>query len=182
MTNKEQFIHNLHQARISTVRWGGAVKLLSSDLPMKKYTFELNLLDTDFGKWFYEEASLITSANSLEIIDSMEEVLISMHKYFMDIYDMCVTNRKKTFLGTSKSLNSAERTMAYTYYQEVVRLSDEFQKLLRRFERILQAKSEEEFTMFAYAVEANFEEEKKEEEEKQENNLSTGGARGAYFD
>lgn len=185
MTNKEQFIHNLHQARVNVIRWGGAVKLLSADLPMKDYTFELNLFDTDFGKWFYEEASLITAANSIESIDAIEDILTTMHKNFMYIYEICVLHRKKTFLGTAKALGSAEKNMAFTYYQEVVRLSDEFQKVLRRFERIMQAKAEEEFTMFAYAVEARVSQMKKEEQHveiKKENNISTGGARGAYFD
>ena len=183
MTNKEQFIHNLHQARIGSVRWVGSIKLLSSDLPIKDYKFELSLLDTEFGKWFYEEASLITATNSLEIIDTMEHTLIAMHKHFMDIHDMCVTNRKKTFLGTTKALDSTERTMAFTYYQEIVRMSDEFQKLLRRFERIIQAKSDEEFTMFAYALEINKEKDLKEDVKKEESRSSSlGGARGAYLD
>jgi len=181
MTNKEQFIHNLHQARVNVIRWAGSVKLLSADLPMKDYSFELNLFDTDFGKWFYEEASLITSSNSTDIIDALEDTLTNMHNNFMNIYDICVLHRKKTFLGTEKALGSAEKNMAFTYYQEVVRLSDEFQKNLRRFDRMLQAKPEEEFTMFAYAVEAQNVEDKKENNEKKENNVSVGGARGAYF-
>jgi hypothetical protein len=184
MTNKEQFIHNLHQARVDVIRWSGAIKLLSADLPMKDYTFELNLFDTDFGKWFYEEASLITSVNSIDIIDNIEDILTPMHANFMNIYEVCVLHRKKTFLGTTKALDGVEKNMAFTYYQEVIRLSDEFQKLLRRFERIMKAKSEEEFTMFAHAVEAKASQMKKVEQEieiKKEENISIGGARGAYF-
>jgi len=183
MTNKEQFIHNLHQARVNVIRWVGAVKLLSSDLPMKEYAFELNLSDTDFGKWFYEEASLITSPNSTEMIDNIEDILIDMHRHFVHIYEICVLHRKKTFLGTVKALSLAEKNMASTYYQELVKLSDDFQKLLRRFERMIQAKSEEEFTMFAYAIQAQHNEEKKEQEKviRKVNHTSVSGARGAYL-
>ncbi|CAA6811597.1 MAG: Unknown protein [uncultured Sulfurovum sp.] len=181
MTDKEQFIHNLHQARINEVRWLGAVKLLSSDMPVKAYSFELNLVDIDFGKWFYAEASLITAINSIGIIDEMENILTSMHKKFMDIYQVCVLHRKKNFMGKTKALTLLEKNVMLSDYQEVVILSDKFQKILRRFERMMQAKPEDEFSMFAYVVKNEDLKEESKKEVVDKDNLSTAGARGAYF-
>ncbi len=182
MTNKEQFIYNLHQARVNVIRWGGMIKLLSTDIPIRNYKLELTLFDTDFGKWFYEEASLMTAVNIVDVIDNIENIFKKMHKHFMAIYDISVLHRKKTFLGTEKALDVAEKNVIFTYYQEFVQLSDEFQKVFRRFERIIQAKPEEEFTMFAYSIENQSIRQNivQVEVEKQDNNIYAGGARGAF--
>lgn len=177
MSNKEQAIRHLHQARVSMVKWVGMVKLLSADLPVKNYEFNLNLLDTEFGRWFYEEAMRFASTNCADILDNMEDVLVKMHHEFGSLYELCVLNRKKGLLGGKKALGSVEKNLAATHYQEIVRLSDEFQKLLRHFERVFSAKSEDEFPEIFSATSV---EEVTVPPKTLEKDSHVGGARGAY--
>lgn len=150
---KEKYIHNLHQARTSHVRMLNALKLLVSGLNVDESQFKLNLTESVFGKWFYEEAMLFSMGNSRMYLDEIETVLLKYNDHFTKIYQIYFDNRASGFtglLGLKKKASNAEKELAQRLYDEMVIMADQLKQKLRVFESQLASMSEEKFAEIDY--------------------------------
>ena len=185
MGDKEKFLYHTNQARLAHKHWVGMIKLLVSDLLKNKSDILLNITQIEFGKWLYEEASLFKNGNCSTVLDEIETLWEEIYEHFMQIYEICVQNRKKNIFGVDKALNQSERQLASHHYQELVTLTDRLQSRLRMLEKQLQAKSEKEFFVYDSFLKhkelSDSEKNKKENEEKKSSIDRVSGARGAYF-
>lgn len=181
MTNKENFLYRLNQARVGHVHWVGMIKLLSSDLLKNKSNLELNSTKIVFGKWLNEDAMLFKDTSCSSIIYEIEKLWGESHHQYMTIYEVCISNQKKNIFGMRRPLNRSEKQLASYHYQELIVLTDKLQQKLRMLEKQLHAKGEQEFEKFAYYSE-EIEDKKSSENNKKESSIKgVSGARGAYF-
>jgi|AGBJ01.1.fsa_nt_gi hypothetical protein len=184
MTNKETYLHHLHQARVEHARWVGMIKLLSAGLlDAHKEEIELNMSEIAFGKWLDHEAMLFRDGTSVDTLYDIESLWKEIHNHFMQIYEVCVSKHKSSLFGRKKALSDGAIKIAAVHYQELIILSDKLKQNLRVLEKQLKAKGEEEFKTFGtyLAVVENkkhLETLEKSKKEKSKNIVS--GARGAY--
>ena len=185
MTNKQTFLHHLHQARVEHIRWVGMVKLLSAGLlDEKKQDLELNMSEIDFGKWLYQEAMTLRDTSSVITINEIETLWKGIHTNFMQVYDLCVLKNKSSIFGRKKPLSERAIRISAVHYQEIITMTDSMKQKLTLLEKQLKAKGEEEFDSFGSYLAA--EEESKMIEmavkaQKKTESISVGGARGAYI-
>ncbi len=150
---KEKYIHNLNQARTSHVRMLNSLKLLVSGLSVDESQFKINLTESVFGKWFYEEAMLFSMGNSRMYLDEIEAVLLKSNDHFTKIYQIYFNNKAGGFtgmLGMKKKASNAEKELAQRLYDEMVIMSDQLKQKLRIFESQLASMSEEKFVEIDY--------------------------------
>ncbi len=184
MTNKDKYLHHLHQARVEHTRWVGMIKLLSAGLlDTHKQEIELNMSDIDFGKWLEQEAMLFRDSSCVDTLYEIEALWKSIHNHFMQIYDVCVSKHKSNIFGRKKPLSDGAIRISAVHYQEIITLSDKMKQKLRLLEKQLNAKGEDEFETYGtYLVakehEMNLEIVKKSKKADSKNRVS--GARGAY--
>lgn len=185
MTNKQTFLHHLHQARVEYIRWVGMVKLLSAGLlETNKQDLELNMSEIDFGKWLYNEALLLRDTASVDTLNDIESLWKSVHTNFMQIYELCVLKNKSGIFGRKKPLSEGAIRISAVHYQEIVVLTDTIKQKLTLLEKQLKAQGEEVFESYGNYLTA--EEENKiiaevEKAKKKTESISVGGARGAYL-
>ena len=184
MTNKETYLHHLHQARVEHTRWVGMVKLLSAGLlDTNKQEIELNMSDIDFGKWLEQEAMLFRDSSCVDTLYEIEGLWKSIHNNFMQIYDVCVSKNKSSLFGRKKPLSDGAIRISAVHYQEIITLSDKMKQQLRLLEKQLNAKGEDAFETFGnYLVAKEHEMNLKiaEKTQKEKSKTSVSGARGAY--
>jgi len=187
MTNKEIYLHHLHEARVEYIRWVGMIKLLSAGLyDTSKQAIELNALEIGFGKWFYQEAMLFSDGTCTSTVGEMEELWTDIHSHFMEIYEVCAQKQKNNIFGIKKPLSDAVIKISTVHYSEIIILSDKLKKELRLFEKQLNAKAADEFTMFGNYMVAqehmqNVQQVKNLERVKLNASVGVSGARGAYL-
>lgn len=186
MTNKEIYLHHLHQARVEYTRWVGMIKLLSAGLlDTSKQTIELNALEIDFGKWFYQEAMLLAEGTCVSTVSEMEVLWTEIHSHFMDIYEVCAQKQKNNIFGMKKPLSDAAIKISTVHYHEIIMLSDKLKNALRLFEKQLNAKGEDEFDIFGNHLAAQEHMKKvenaKKDKPKSGSSVGVSGARGAYL-
>lgn len=186
MTNKEMYLHHLHQARVEYTRWVGMIKLLSAGLyDTSKQAIELNALEIEFGKWFYQEAMLFSEGTCTSTVSEMEALWTEIHSHFMDIYEVCAQKQKNSFFGIKKPLSDAAIKISTVHYHEIIMLSDKLKNALRLFEKQLNAKGEDEFEIFGNYLSAQEHrqnvEKAKTEKAKSGASVGVSGARGAYL-
>ena len=146
---KEKCIHNLHQARTSHIRLLNSLKLLVSGLSVDENKFKSHLSETEFGKWFYEEAMLFSMGNSRLSLDEIENTLLKFNDSFTKIYQIYFDNKASGLggmFGLKKKASNAEVELAQRLYEEMVVLSDRLKQKLRVFESQLSSMPEEKFT------------------------------------
>lgn len=184
MTNKETYLHHLHQARVEHTRWVGMIKLLSAGLlDTNKQDIELNMSDIDFGMWLEQEAMLFRDSSCVDTLYEIEALWKNIHNNFMQIYEVCVTKHKSNLFGRKKPLSDGAIKISAVHYQEIITLSDKMKQQLRLLEKQLNAKGEDEFETYGnYLVakehEMNLKNVEKSKKAKSKNSVS--GARGAY--
>ncbi|OHD89428.1 CZB domain-containing protein [Sulfuricurvum sp. RIFCSPLOWO2_12_FULL_43_24] len=153
MTNKEKSIHNLHQARTTHIRWVNAIKLLVSGIETSPDAIALSPTDSQFGKWFYDEAMLFSLGTSRMVLEEIEELLLTLHDKYMKIYPIYYGQKKKTLisglLGSKSKASEYEIELSLRYYEEIITLSDKLKHKLRILESQLMSLGEEKFDLIA---------------------------------
>ena len=184
MTNKDTYLHHLHQARVEHTRWVGMIKLLSAGLlDTNKQELELNMSEIDFGKWLEQEAMLFRDSTCVDTLYEIEALWKSIHNHFMQIYEVCVSKHKSNIFGRKKPLSDGAIKISAVHYQEIITLSDKMKQNLRVLEKQLKAKGEDEFETFGSylaAVENERQLEILEKSQTYESKNVVSGARGAY--
>ena len=153
MTNKENSIHNLHQARTTHIRWVNAIKLLVSGIEVSSDTIALSPTDSLFGKWFYDEAMLFSLGTSRMVLEEIEDILLSLHDKYMKIYPIYYGQKKKTIisglLGAKSKASEHEIELSLRYYEEIIILSDKLKHKLRILESQMMSMGEDKFDVVA---------------------------------
>lgn len=149
MNAKEQNIQRLYKARTTHLKWVNSLKLLVSGFDIDKKTLTPLLQDSEFGKWFYNEAMQFSQFNSKNVLEELETYLESMYDMYANIYAIYFGERSsiKNFLGFKSSTNKYEIELASRYYEDIVKLSDQFKNRFRLFESQLLALSNEKHEM-----------------------------------
>lgn len=186
MTNKETYLHHLHQARVDYTRWVGMIKLLSAGLlDTNKQKIELNISEIDFGKWLYREAMLFRDTTCIDTVYKIETLWTEIHNHLMHIYEVCVLKHKNNLFGMKKPLSDGAIQISAVHYQEIITLSDRLKSSLRVFEKQLNAKGEYEFEIFGNYLMSDENKkrlEKLEAMKKEDDSRNVvSGARGAYY-
>ena len=75
MNAKEQNIQRLYKARTTHLKWVNSLKLLVSGFDIDKKTLTPLLQDSEFGKWFYNEAMQFSQFNSKNVLEELETYL-----------------------------------------------------------------------------------------------------------
>lgn len=99
MTNKEKFIHNMHQARTAHIRWVHAIKLLISGMDADEKQITLDATHSQFGVWYYSEAMLFNLEISRLVLEEIENILMELHDKYMKIYPIYYENKKRNLLS-----------------------------------------------------------------------------------
>jgi hydroxylamine reductase (hybrid-cluster protein) len=141
MTSKEQNIHRLYKARTAHLKWVNTLRLLVSGFDVDKKTLTPILQDSEFGKWFYDEAMQFSQFNSKIVLDEIEIILESMYNIYTNIYAIYFTQRGsiKKILGLKSNANKYEIELSARYYEDIVKLSDQFKSRFKVFESQLLA-------------------------------------------
>lgn len=149
MTSKENFIHNMHQARTAHIRWVNAIKLLVSGIDVDEKQITLDATHSAFGLWYYNEAMLFTISSSRLVLEEIENLLTQLHDKYTKIYPIYYGNRKRNllsgFLGGRTRASAHEIEFSQRYYDEILLLSDKLKHKLRILEAQLMSLSEEKF-------------------------------------
>ena len=145
MNAKEKNIHSLYKARTAHLKWVNTLKLLVSGFAIDKKTLPPLLQDSEFGKWFYNEAMQFSRFNSKNVLEEMEILLESMYDIYANIYAIYFGEKSpiKNFLGFKSSANKYEIELASRYYEDIVKLSDQFKNRFKVFESQILALSQE---------------------------------------
>jgi len=152
MTNKEKAIYNLQQARTSHIRWINSVKLLISGIYIDEKTMKPLPTESQFGRWFYEEAMLFTQPSCQMNLEELDSLLNTLYDAYTKIYLIYYGERQgglKSVFGIRHKANDNEVKLSAHYYEEVLRLSDLLKKKLRTFESQLMSLGEEKFEHIA---------------------------------
>jgi len=149
MTNKEKAIHHLHQARVSHIRWVNTIKLLVSGIDVPDGVIALNPMESEFGKWYYQEASLFSDSISKIVLEEIESLFLTLHDKYMKIYPIYYKTKKKgligTILGHKSGINEYETEFSQRYYEDIVSLSDKLKQKMRVLETQMMSYAEEKF-------------------------------------
>jgi hypothetical protein len=185
MTNKQTFLHHLHQARVEYIRWVGMVKLLSAGLlETNKQDLELNMSEIDFGKWIYNEAMLLRDTSSVDTLNDIESLWKNIHTNFMQIYEVCVLKNKSSIFGRKKPLSEGAIRISAVHYQEIITLTDMLKQKLTLLEKQLKAQGEEIFESYGdYLIAEESTKAMKAVMKMKKESARSGvsGARGAYL-
>lgn len=151
MTAKEHFIHNLHQARTAHIRWVNGIKLLVSGIDVDPKHIHLGTVESDFGRWYYHEAILLSTSMSRLVIEEIETNFVACHDIYTKIYSIFF-KKKKNLIGELFGINSRvsnyEMELAYRYYEEIIHVSDQLKNKLRIFEAQVLSMNDEKFITY----------------------------------
>ncbi len=149
MTNKEKFIHNMHQARTAHIRWVNAIKLLVSGIDVDEKQITLDATHSQFGVWYYNEAMLFSLGTSKLALEDIENFLMELHDKYTKIYPIYYGSRKRNllseFLGGRTRASAHEIELSQRFYEDIIQLSDKLKQKLRIFEAQLMSLSDEKF-------------------------------------
>ncbi|MDM5272720.1 hypothetical protein PGH07_11100 [Sulfurovum sp. zt1-1] len=159
MNAKEKSLNRLYKARVAHLKWVNTIKLLVSGLNVDKSHLTLPIIqDSEVGKWYYNEAIQFSQFRSQSVLSEMEILLESMFNIYAKIYEIYFTQKQstlKSILGMkNNTLNRHEIELAGRYYEDIVKISDEFKSKLHTLERQMMAMQENE-----HALVSHFEEE-----------------------
>lgn len=153
MTHKEKFIHNFHQARTSHIRWVNTIKLLISGINVSAEDIAISPTESEFGKWFYNDAMHFSQGNSRMVLEDIETLLLLLHDKYTKIYPIYFRSKKKSFIGElwgrDNHASEHEIELSHHYYEEIVTLSDKFKHKLRILEAQFLSYGEEKFDLIA---------------------------------
>jgi hypothetical protein len=149
MTNKEKFIHNMHQARTAHIRWVNAIKLLVSGIDVDEKQITLDATHSQFGVWYYNEATLFSLGTCHLVLEEIEELLMKLHDKYTKIYPIYYGSRKRTllseFLGGKPRISSHQIEFSQQTYEDIIQLSDNLKQKIRIFETQLMSFPDDKF-------------------------------------
>lgn len=146
---KEKNLNNLYRARAAHFKWVNTVKLLVSGLSIEKRSLPQPIIqDTEIGGWYYNQALQFSRFTSQQVLEEMEALLEKMFNYYTKIYTIYFNTKKSSFGGffgkKDRGVSSNDVELASRYYEDIVKISDEFKSKLQTFERQLTALQEDE--------------------------------------
>lgn len=171
MNAKEKSLNRLYKARVAHLKWVNTIKLLVSGLKVDQSHLILPIIqDSEIGTWYYNEAIQFGQFRSQSVLSEMETQLEAMFNVYAKIYEIYFAQKQstlKSILGMKeKSVTRHEAELAGRYYEDIVKLSDEFKSKLHTLERQMMAMQESE-----HALISHFEEEELEVVVKQKNKV-----------
>lgn len=153
MNAKEKSLNRLYKARVAHLKWVNTIKLLVSGLKVDKSHLTLPLVqDSEVGTWYYNDAIQFSQFRSQSVLAEMETLLEAMFNMYAKIYEIYFAEKQstlKSFLGikNARTLNRHEIELAGRYYEDIVKLSDEFKSKLYTLERQMLAMQENEHAL-----------------------------------
>ena len=156
MNAKEKSLNRLYKARVAHLKWVNTIKLLVSGLKVDKSHLTLPIIqDSEVGTWYYNEAIQFSQFRSQSVLAEMETLLEAMFNMYAKIYEIYFTEKQstlKSFLGlkNTTALNRHEIELAGRYYEDIVKLSDEFKSKLHTLERQMLAMQENEHQLVTH--------------------------------
>jgi hypothetical protein len=144
MSAKERNLNNLYKARVAHLKWVNTVKLLVSGFNVEKSHMTLPIIqDSEVGAWYYNQALQFSQFKSQSVVEEMESILEAMFNYYAKIYAIYFGEKPSSFRSffgkKDKGVNENEKELASRYYEDIVKLSDEFKQKLNTFERQMTA-------------------------------------------
>lgn len=141
---KEKNLNNLYKARVAHLKWVNTIKLLVSGFHVEKSHMTLPIIqDTEVGAWYYNQAIQFSQFKSQSLLEEMENILEAMYNYYAKIYAIYFNEKKSSirslFGQKGKDVSANDKELASRYYQDIVKLSDEFKQKLNTFERQMTA-------------------------------------------
>lgn len=153
---KERYVRNIQQAKTSNVRQLHSLKLLISGLDIDKSHFCLNVAETAFGKWFYNEAVFLISERSRPCIKEIEANMLEFHDHFLQIYTLYYRKRASNLLallGIKREPTDQEKRAAEELYEAMIPLTDQMRRELKYLIEILEKTPNETFLQLSRMLE-----------------------------
>ncbi|UFH59664.1 hypothetical protein [Sulfurovum mangrovi] len=155
MSAKEKSLNRLYKARVAHLKWVNTIKLLVSGFKVDQSHLTLPIIqDSEIGRWYYNEAIQFAQFRSQSVLVEMETLLEEMFNIYTKIYEIYFTHKQSTFktlLGIKNhTVNRHEMELAGRYYEDIVKLSDEFKGKLHTLERQLLAMQENEHALVSH--------------------------------
>ncbi|MFT7880416.1 MAG: hypothetical protein ABXS91_08490 [Sulfurimonas sp.] len=152
MNAKEKNLNNLYRARVSHLKWVNTIKLLVSGFKVDKSHMTLPIIqDTEVGAWYYNQALQFAQFKSQNVLEEMERLLEAMFNYYAKIYAIYFTEKQnaiRSFFGKKEhSIGHNDQELASRYYEDIIKLSDEFKSKLHTLERQMMALQEKDHEM-----------------------------------
>lgn len=152
MNAKEKNLNNLYRARVAHLKWVNTVKLLVSGFKVDKSHMTLPIIqDTEVGAWYYNQALQFAQFKSQNVLEEMESLLEAMFNYYAKIYAIYFTEKQnaiRSLFGKKEhTVGHNEKELASRYYEDIIKLSDEFKGKLHTLERQMMALQEKEHEM-----------------------------------
>ena len=142
MTAKEKNLNSLYKARASQLKLVNTIKLLVSGLTVDKNRMVLPIVqESEIGTWYYEQALQFSRFTSQKVLEEMESLLEEMFNFYAKIYTIYFQEKKSSFGAffgkRDHGVSNNDAELASRYYEDIVKLSDEFKKKLQVFEKQL---------------------------------------------
>lgn len=162
MNAKEKSLNRLYKARVAHLKWVNTIKLLVSGLKVDQSHLTLPIIqDSEVGTWYYNEAIQFSQFRSQSVLSEMETLLEAMFNIYAKIYEIYFTGKQstlKSILGMkNNTVNRHEAELAGRYYEDIVKLSDDFKAKLHTLERQMLAMQENEHQMVTHFEEEEIE-------------------------
>lgn len=155
MTDKAKTIHRLNQARTAHIRWINSIKMLISGISNTD-SIELTPTESEFGRWYYNEAIMFLNDKPRMVLEDIELLLIALHDKYMKIYP--IYNKKKNvfgnLLGSKSKVSEHETELSQRYYEEIIALSDKLKQKIRILESQLMSMNDEKFSVLASFIDS----------------------------
>jgi len=175
MNNKDKFLYSLHQARLEHTKWVSKMRILASGVIDSDIETPKSFFDTNFSKWFQEKATYLLFEEKCNSLKEIEILMQHLDSEYMLLYNICVKNRSKTFLGKIKPLGKKDEGYAQKYLHSIQFMTKKLEDLLQELNKGIINVRENSF----YFMEM-------QEDEKSDKNSKSkkyhSGARGAYQD
>ncbi len=154
MSSKEKNLNNLYKARVAHLKWVNTIKLLVSGFKVEKSHLTLPIIqDSEVGAWYYNQALQFSQFQSRNVVEEMETILEKMYDYYAKIYAIYFSQKEnsiKSLFGKKEhSISNNERELASRYYEDIVKLSDEFKNKLHTLERQITAMQESDHALIS---------------------------------
>ncbi len=175
MNNKEKFLHSLHQARLEHTKWLSKVRILSTGTIENELVSQKSFFDSHFATWFQEKASYLLLDDASQSLREIEKLMQHLDSEYVLLYNVCIQNRSKSFLGKAKPLTANEERAAEKYFNAIKIITEKIEDLLTETTKVVQQLPEEKFSFME-----NVPSQKTDQTNESKPKKSHVGARGAY--
>lgn len=153
MSKKQENIQRLYKARTEHLKWVNNIKFLISGVYSNNALPQPLLQESEVGEWFYSNALQFSQFNSRLVLDEMEKILEDIYDIYANIFSIfnnVKENKIKSLFGIRKGISNYESKQATHYYDEIIKLSDQFKSRLKTFESQLMALDEQKHDQVQY--------------------------------